>query len=390
MKNKLSTEGTDPGLSPKRLRNADELIERYVADGILPGAVTLVARHGKIVHLHTCGYRNIEKKLPMTEDALFRLYSMTKIITSVAIFLLYEKGLLDLNDAVAKYIPAFSDRQVKSPDGTLVPAERDITIYDLLRHCGGLGYTGFFEDLIRQGYTLETVAEAVSKEPLVAQPGTKWLYGVSTDILARIVEIISGETFDQFLEQHIFQPLEMTDSAFYVSDEKADRLCVGYVYGKDRKLSVYDGNGPESVFRSKPSLFSGAGGLVCSTRDYFRFASMLLNGGRLGKVDLLGRKTVELMTLDHLPKEHPNLSIGTQCFRFGLGVSVVTNVAESRCLSSLGDYGWGGMLGTQVWMNPEEEMITMIMIQVKTEVPTGIMDIYKRMVYQALISERGA
>lgn len=390
MKTTLQISGKDPGLCPKRLRNADELIERYVADGILPGAVTLVARHGKIVHLKTCGYRDIEKKLPMKEDALFRLYSMTKMIASVAIFLLYEKGLLDLNDAVAKYIPAFAKRQVKLPDGTLVPAERDITIYDLLRHCGGLGFSKFFEDLVREKYTLETLAKAVSKEPLIAQPGTKWIYGVSTDILARIVEIVSGETFDQFLQRHIFEPLEMTDAGFYVPDKEANRLCVGYTYGKDGKLSVYDGNGPESIFRSKPSLFSGAGGLVSSTRDYLRFASMLLNGGRLGKVNLLGRKTVELMTLDHLPKDHPNLSIGTQCFRFGLGVSVVTNVAESRCLSSLGDYGWGGMLGTQIWMNPEEEMITMIMIQVRAEVPTGIMDIYKRMVYQALVGERGA
>jgi len=390
MNTKLSIQGNDPGLCPKRLRNADELIERYVSDGILPGAITLVARRGQIVRFKTCGYRDIEKRLPMTEDALFRLYSMTKMIASVAVFLLYEKGLLDLNDAVAKYIPAFSNRQVKLPGGSMVPAKRDITIYDLLRHCGGLSFPKNFEEIVKEGYTLETLAEAVSKEPLVEQPGTKWIYGVSTELLARIVEIISGESFDRFLQRHIFEPLEMTDSAFYVSDKEADRLCVAYTYGKDGKLSVYDGNGPESPFRSKPALFSGAGGLVSSTRDYFRFASMLLNGGRLGKIDLLGRKTVELMTLDHLPKEHPNLSIGTQCFRFGLGVSVVTNVAESRCLSSLGDFGWGGMLGTQVWMNPEEEMITMIMIQVRTEVPTGIMDIYKRMVYQALVGERGA
>jgi CubicO group peptidase (beta-lactamase class C family) len=242
---------------------------------------------------------------------------------------------------------------------------------------------------MKAGYTLETLAAHACEPPLAAQPGTKWIYGVSTDILARIVEIISGESFDQFLHRHIFVPLEMTDAAFYAPDEKADRLCVGYTYGKDGKLIVYDGTGPDSQFRSKPSLFSGAGGIVCSTRDYYRFTTMLLNGGRLGDVDLLGRKTVELMTLDHLPKEHPNLSIGTQCFRFGLGVSVVTDVAESRCLSSLGDYGWGGMLGTQVWMNPEEQMITMIMIQVRTEVPTGIMDIYKRMVYQALVNGGG-
>ena len=230
MKNELRVDGSDPGLCPNRLRNADELIERYIARGILPGAVTLVARRGKVVHLNVQGYRDIENRIPMSEDTLFRIYSMSKIITSVAIFLLYEKGLLDLNDAVAKYIPAFADRQVKLPDGTLVPAERDITIYDLLRHCGGLSpATGTIEHMMG-GYTLETLATYASEGPLAAQPGTKWIYGVSTDILARIVEIISGEAFDQFLHRHIFVPLEMTDAAFYVRDEKANRsLCRLYL-----------------------------------------------------------------------------------------------------------------------------------------------------------------
>jgi CubicO group peptidase (beta-lactamase class C family) len=370
----------------KRLRNADDLIERYVAAGILPGAVTLVARHGEIVHFKTHGYLDIEKRLPMREDALFRIYSMTKMITSVAIFLLYEKGSLDLNDPILKYLPAFANRQVKLADGSLVPADRDVTIYDLLRHCGGLSYSVGFEDSIRAGDTLETVADKTSTEPLIAQPGTKWIYGVSTDILARIVEVISGEPFDQFLQQHIFLPLGRSDTAFYVPDEKADRFGPSYLYDADKQLVPQDTSGPESLFRSKPSFFSGGGGLISTTRDYYRFATMLLNYGRLGDLHLLGRKTVELMTLDHLPKDHLNLSIGTQCFRFGLGVSIVTDVAESRCLSSLGDFGWGGALGTQVWMNPEEKMVTMIMIQVRSTVPTGIMDIYKRLVYQALVS----
>ena len=323
----------------------------------------------------------------MREDALFRIYSMTKMIASVAIFLLYEKGDLDLNDPVLKFLPAFANRQVKLPDGSLVPAVRDVTIYDLLRHCGGLSYSGGY-DRGNQGrrHTRNRGRTKPAPRPLVAQPGTKWIYGVSTDILARIVEVISGEPFDQFLRQHIFLPLGLSDTGFYVSDEKADRFGPSYLYDADKKLVPQDTNGPESVFRSKPSYFCGAGGLVSSTRDYYRFASMLLNRGRFGDVHLLGRKTVELMTLDHLPKDHPNLSIGTQCFRFGLGVSVVTDVAESRCLSSLGDFGWGGALGTQVWMNPEEDMVTMIMIQVRSTIPTGIMDIYKRLVYQALVA----
>lgn len=385
MKTNLRVQAKDSALSPKRLKNADDLIKRYVDGGILPGAVTLVARKGKVVHLNTYGYRDIEKKLPIKTDSLFRIYSMSKMITSVAIFLLYEKGLIDLNDAVKKYIPSFADRKVKLADGTLEPAVRDVTIYDLLRHMGGVSYPLQFEERIRKSMTLESLAEATAQEPLVAQPGTRWIYGVSTDILARIVEVVSGLPFDKFLHDRIFVPLDMPDTGFFVSDKDASRFCTSYIYNKEGKLIVHDTTDKSGMFRAKPTLLSGAGGMISSTSDYLRFATMLLNRGRLGKVDLLGRKTVELMTLDHMPKEHPNLSIGTQCFRFGLGVSVVTNVAESRCLSSLGDFGWGGMLGTQVWMNPEEDMVVMIMIQVRTEVPTGIMDIYKRMVYQALI-----
>lgn len=374
-----------PGISTDRLRRIDDLIERYISDGILPGAVTLVARKGEIVHLKTNGWRDVENRLPIQEDSLFRMYSMTKIVTSVAVLLLYEKGLLDLNDPVPKFLPIFAHRQVKQSDGTLAPAARDFTIYDLLRHCAGLGYP---TDLVRMreaGYSLETLMEAVAAEPLIEQPGVRWIYSVATDILARIIELISRRPFDEFLREEIFEPLGMTDTAFFVPDDKADRLCVSYRYSAEKKLVIHDTNQRESPFRSKPRLLSGSGGLVSSTRDFYRFASMLLNRGRLGDIALLGRKTVELMTLDHLPREHPSLRIGTQCFRFGLGVSVMTDVAESRCLSSLGEFGWGGMLGTQIWINPEEELIAMIMIQVHANVPTGIMDIYKRMVYQALV-----
>jgi CubicO group peptidase (beta-lactamase class C family) len=376
---------TTPGLSSTRLRNAENLIQRYVGDGILPGAVTLVARKGEIVYLKAQGWHDIENKVPMREDALFRIYSMTKIVTSVAIMLLYEKGLLDLNDSLPKFFPAFANLQVKQADGSLVPAARDVTIYDLLRHCGGISYSVEY-DQVKASHTLETLPDAVATEPLVEQPGVKWMYSnVSTDMLARLVEIVSGRPFDVYLQENIFAPLGMRDAGFFVADDKADRLATSYVYDAEKNLVIFDGSGPESRFRSKPKYLSGAGGLVCSTDDYYRFASMLLNGGRFGNVVLLGRKTVELMTFDHLPREHDNLRIGTQCFRFGLGVSVMTDVAASRCLSSLGEFGWGGALGTQVWINPQEEMLAMIMIQVRSDIPTGIMDIYKRMVYQALV-----
>ncbi len=385
MQNRPNVSSQSSGLCPIRLQNVDDLIARYVAQGILPGAVTLVARHGKIAYLKAQGWSDIENRVPMREDSLFRIYSLSKIVTTVAVLTLYEKGLLDLNDPVYKFLPGFANRQVRQADGSLVPARRDITIYDLLRHCAGLLQPPALEVLQQNGDTLESIAARWASEPLVAQPGEKWIYGISTDLLARMVEVISGQSYDEFLRQALFVPLGLNDTGFFVPDEKADRLCVCYRHSKEGKLTVQDGNGSDSPFRSPPKLCSGGGGLVTSTADYLRFATMLLNGGQVDDVRILGRKTVEFMTMDHLPNEHPNLSIGTQCFRFGLGVSVVTNVPQSRCLSSLGDFGWGGAAGTQVWINPEEKMITMIMIQVRAEVPTGIMDIYKRLVYQALV-----
>lgn len=373
------------GLCSQRLLRADAHISRHISEGKLAGAITLVTRRDRLVHFNIQGMMDREKQLPMRDDCLFRIYSMTKIITSVAILILYEEGLIDINDPVSKYIPSFADQKVKLADGSLVPAERPTTIYDLLRHTGGLPVTAKLEDLIGSQETLETFCDALGREPLIEQPGKRWIYGYQTDVIARIVEIVSEQQFDEFLRDRIFEPLEMVDTAFDVPEAKRERLATCYKYAKDGSLTAMDGNGPDALFVRKKTFFSGAGGLISSARDYLRFASMLLNRGQLDNTRLLGRKTVELMTMDHLPAGHPNLEIGTQCFRFGLGVSVVTDVARSRCLSSLGDFGWGGAAGTQVWMNPAEQMVVMIMIQVRAEVPTGVMDVYKRLIYQALV-----
>lgn len=373
------------GLCSQRLQRADAHIARHIADGKLVGAVTLVTRRDQLCHFNIQGYADREQQIPMRDDTLFRIYSMTKIITSVAALIVYEEGLIDLNDPVSKYIPAFADQQVKLENGDLVDAQRPTTIYDLLRHSGGLPNDYNLEELIGSDRTLASFAEEIGARPLIAQPGEKWIYGYQTDVLARIVEIVSEQTFDRFLQDRIFDPLEMTDTAFDVPEAKRERLATCYRYAKDGSLAPINGNEPDSLFVRPKKFFSAAGGLISSTRDYLRFATMLLHKGELDGVRLLGRKTVELMTLDHLPEGHPDLQIGTQCFRFGLGVSVVTDVARSRCLSSLGDFGWGGAAGTQVWMNPEEEMVVMIMIQIRAEVPTGVMDVYKRLVYQAIV-----
>lgn len=373
------------GLCPARLERAERLVGRFVQEGKLAGAVTLVARGGETVTLTSQGWQDRERGLPMREDSLFRIYSMTKIVTTVGILALYEQGLLDLNDPVGKHLPGFRNLSVRLPDGSEEPSARDMTIYDLLRHCGGIPYIAR-TDLLRPTHTLEDLAAEYAKKPLAAQPGTKWMYSESTDILARIAEVVSGRRHDIHLRETIFEPLEMKDTGYFVEDARSDRLCVCYRHAIDGSLTVQDGAGPESPYRSEPRLFGGGSGLVSSVGDYQRFATMLLRGGAWRDRRILGRKTVELMTLDHLPEGHPHLSIGTQCFRFGLGVSVVTDVARSRCLSSPGDYGWGGAAGTQVWISPAEDLIVMIMIQVRADIPTGIMDIYKRLVYQALVN----
>ncbi|WP_309398273.1 serine hydrolase domain-containing protein [Cerasicoccus maritimus] len=373
------------GLCSARLQRADAHIARFIADGKLVGAVTLVTRKDQLCHFNVQGYADREKQTPMSDTTLFRIYSMTKIITSVAAMIVYEEGLIDLNDPVSKYIPAFADQQVQLEDGSLVAANRPTTIYDLLRHTGGLPNDYNLEKLIESDRTLATFADELGARPLISQPGEKWIYGYQTDVLARIVEIVSEQPFANFLRDRIFDPLDMVDTGFDVPEEKRERLAVCYRYAKDGSLTPIMGNEADSLFVREKTFHSAAGGLVSSTRDYLRFATMLLRQGELDGVRILGRKTVELMTLDHLPEAHPDLQIGTQQFRFGLGVSVVTDVAKTRCLSSLGDFGWGGAAGTQVWMNPEEEMVVMIMIQVRAEVPTGVMDVYKRLVYQALI-----
>ncbi|WP_309387820.1 serine hydrolase domain-containing protein [Cerasicoccus frondis] len=373
------------GLCSARLQRADAHIARCIADGKLVGAITLVTRKDQLCHFNIQGYADRENAIPMRDDTLFRIYSMTKIITSVAALIVYEEGLIDLNDPVSQYIPAFANQMVDLGGG-YADADRPTTIYDLLRHTGGLPHDYNLEELIGSDRTLASFAEEIGARPLIAQPGERWIYGYQTDVLARIVEIVSGQSFDRFLRDRIFEPLDMPDTGFDVPEEKRERLAVCYRYAKDGSLSTANGNEPDSLFVRPKTFFSASGGLVSTTRDYLRFATMLLRKGELDGVQLLGRKTVDLMTLDHLPAGHPNLQIGTQCFRFGLGVSVVADVAQSRCLSSLGDFGWGGAAGTQVWMNPEEEMVVMIMIQIRADIPTGVMDVYKRLVYQALVN----
>ncbi|MBN2584323.1 MAG: beta-lactamase family protein [Planctomycetes bacterium] len=378
-------EPQDLGLCPERLGRIGELIGRYVDSGIVAGVITLVARRGRIGHLECFGRMDIEKNVPMREDALFRIYSMTKIITSAAVLMLLEEGRLLLKDPVSRYLPEFKDLRVRArgADGKeeLVRPRREVTVRDLLAHLGGLTYECIHE-CRDGGRSLQDFIVEISKRPLTHHPGEQWNYSASTDVLGRVIEVVSGKPFDVFLQERVFAPLGMVDTAFWVPPTKADRLAWIYEPGADgRAVSCEDR--AASPYLKKPSLPSGGGGLVSTTSDYLRFAFALLGGGALGGVRLLGRKAVELMADDHLPPGHPPLDVNDR--GFGLGVSVVRRVGETHQLCSVGEFGWGGAAATQVWIDPAEDMVSMIMMQYRPKEKFGLLDQFKHAAYQAIV-----
>ena len=365
------------GMSYERLERLSASMQGYIDRGEAAGAVTLIARRGQIVHFETQGLMDIDSKTPSRKDAIFRLASMTKPITSVAVMMLFEEGRLHLTDPVSKYIPEFKNPMVRviNPPGsnregtTLVPASREITIRDLLTHTAGLP-TGTsvavapeYSDYQQQRQPGETIGDMVkrlARLPLYFHPGTAWEYGPATDVLGYLVEVVSGKAFDQFLSERIFRPLKMNDTFFYVPDGKLDRLATAY--------RPTDGGGIRAI--SKPEeargskvYFSGAGGLFSTAEDYSRFSQMLLGGGIYDGARLLGRKTIELMTANHIGDLPlwPDLA----GYRFGLGFRVLADVGESAFPGSVGSYGWGGAYGTYLWIDPKEDMFGLLMIQVR-------------------------
>jgi len=379
-------EAASVGLSPDRLARISELVGRYVDDGRIAGAITLVARRGGIAHLECTGQADLEARRPMREDAIVRIYSMTKIVTTVAALMLLEEGRFLLKDPVWRFIPEFKALRVavQGADGReeLVRPRRDVTIGDLLSHLGGLSYEVIHEAR-SNGWTLAEFITEFCKRPLLCHPGERWNYSASSDVLGRLIEVISGRSFDAFLQERIFDPLGMADTDFWVPPEKAERLAGVYEPGDDGRLVPAE-KGAASPFLKRPSLPSGGGGLVSTTSDYLRFALALLRGGELGGVRLLGRKTVELMTQDHLPPGHPPLDVNRR--GFGLGVSVVRRLGETKQIGSVGEFGWGGAACTQVWIDPAEDCVTMIMMQLRPKEPFGqLMDRFKHAAYQAIV-----
>ena len=389
------------GLSADRLARIGELTQGYVDDGKLAGVLTMVARDGRIAYVSTVGKRGADDERPLTEDALFRIYSMTKPITAVAAMILYEEGKFQLTDPVAKFVPELAELDVLV-DGQRKPAQNKMTMQQLLAHTAGLSY-GFnaendavdrlYQDAnILSSEDLDDFTEKLAKLPLKYEPGTQWHYSVAVDVTGVVVERISGQSFDAFLQERLFDPLDMPDTFFNVPPEKMERFLPNHAWdAENEKLVPFDDTTFSNYTDTK--FFSGGGGLVSTARDYMRFAEMMRNGGELDGVRILGPKTVELMSMDHVPAsvnaggagERPTLRLLGEDIGmgFGLGFGVVTDVPASGVMGSQGEYNWGGAAGTLFWIDPVEEIVVVSMIQLMGS-PWPLREQLKVLTYQAI------
>jgi CubicO group peptidase (beta-lactamase class C family) len=395
------------GLSSQRLARLSQALKADADKGKIPGAVALVSRKGRVAYFEAFGFRDKASGAPMTRDAIFRIYSMTKPITSVAAMMLVEEGKILLTDPASKYLPALAKLEVAVPrldPGTgrttydLVPAERPMTIQDLLRHTSGLTYGDSTPNArVKEAYAKSGVdwkdmtpaeqVERLGKVPLAFQPGTVWHYGLSTDVLGRVVEAVSGGTLGQFFQERIFAPLKMADSGFLVTREKAGRIAEPF--DKDpttgEAIKLLDVTAPQKND-------SGGGGGVATTLDYARFCQMLLSGGQLDGVRLLSPTTVRLMTSDHLgriadagPSPTTGL-LGTPGYGFGLGFAVRREDGIAAVPGSSGDYTWGGYAGTYFWIDPKEELFGVLMTQQPGPVRVEYRKLFRQLVYQAIVN----
>jgi CubicO group peptidase (beta-lactamase class C family) len=404
------------GLDERQLERVTEHLQhRYVDAGRIAGCQVAVVRHGQVGYFRSLGFRDLERSLPVEEDTIWRIYSMTKPITGVALLSLYERGMFQLSDPVTRFIPQWRDLKVRqrAEDGSeqLVDPQRPMTVRDLMMHMSGLGFAGgrTLQELFsadntsraegfapgrRRGRdaTLETMVEHYAGYPLEFHPGTHWLYSVSTDICGRLVEIISGQRFDDYLRQTLFEPLGMSDTGFVVPDEKVHRFAACYRRDASKKLILID-DPQRSGYRNEPSFLSGGGGLVSTTADYLRFCQMLLGRGELDGVRILGRKTVELMTSNHLPDDGDLQSVampggygevGFAGMGFGLTVAIAKAPAATQVIGSPGEYMWGGAASTIFWVDPAEDLTVVFMTQL---IPSGTFNFrgqLKTLVYPAI------
>jgi CubicO group peptidase (beta-lactamase class C family) len=406
---KVEIDPREVGLDGDRLARIDRHFARYVDDGRLPGWLIAVTRRGQVAHLSTYGRRDMENDLPVELDTVFRIFSMTKPITSVAAMMLYEEGAFELTDPVSRYIPSFRDVKVyrsgSAINPTLEPASEPIRVWHLLTHTAGLTY-GFhhahpvdtmyrnagFEWGTPPGADLAACCDAWAGLPLLFQPGREWNYSVSTDVLGRLVEVASGRSLDEFFDERILGPLGMTGTGFSLDEADKDRLAALYVPEPgSRKAVRFDPLGV--VAGKRPTFLSGGGGLVSTASDYLRFADMLRRGGELDGVRLLSPRTIAYMTSNHLPGGFDLESIGRPLFAettfdgvgFGLGFSVVTDSVKNRVLSTSGEFGWGGAASTAFWVDPVEDVTAVFLTQLLPSSTHPIRSQLKALVAQAIV-----
>lgn len=372
-------------LDSQRLERVGDLCRRYVDDGRFAGTSVLVAHRGEAVYRDTYGHADIEAGRKLADDTIFRLYSMTKPIVSIALMQLVEQGRVLLENPVSRYVPALADMEVYVSGGvddyTTTPADREITVHDILTHTAGLTY-GFQQDPVSaiyrangmdfgfRGLDLVGLCDLLGSLPLLFQPGTRWNYSAASDVVGRVIEVVSGQSLDAYFDEHIFGPLGMTDTAFHVPEDKRDRFCTNYARRDSGELVPID-TMAESTYHRPPKMLSGSGGLVGTVEDYHRFTSALVRGGELDGERIIGRKTLSYMASNHLPGGKTLNELGQSTFAetamdgmgFGLGFGVVVDPAANRSLCSPGEYMWGGAASTSFWVDPGEEVTVVFMTQ---------------------------
>jgi CubicO group peptidase (beta-lactamase class C family) len=388
------------GMSGARLQRLSSAMKRAVAEEKVAGVVTLVARKGKIVHYETFGQLDREKHVPMPKDAIFRIASMSKAITTVAAMMLVEEGKLLLDDPVSKFIPAFKKTTVMAPATTSgpevasLPARREITIRDLMTHTAGISYgSGALEAQYKtanvymwyfadKDESIATTIERLATLPFTSQPGERYVYGFSTDVLGVVVERASGSSLDEFFRTRIFAPLKMVDSSFYLPAAKSSRFATVYSTGPGGLTRApKEGTGQGDYVTGPRKSFSGGAGVLSTAADYARFLQMLLNGGELDGVRLLGPKSVQLMTSNHVGNLYQDGRFG-----FGLGFEIVEHVGRSGRPGSVGEFGWGGAYYTKFWVDPVEKLVAVFMTQLLPAGGPALQDQFRVLVNQAIVT----
>ena len=407
MELKVDTDAEEVGFDAARLERIDRHFAPYVEEGQLPGWLIVVTRRGKVAHLSRCGHADVEAGRPVEVDTLWRIFSMTKPVTSVAAMMLFEEGAFDLTDPIARWLPEFAQPWVYVKGSALnpltEPATEPIRLWHLLTHTSGLTY-GFhhahpvdemyraagFEWGTPPGLDLAACVEQWAELPLAFQPGSEWNYSVSSDVLGRLVEVVSGQPLDEFFRQRIFAPLGMNDTSF---GTEAKELAALYVPQPGTRTAVrHDGFG--AVGHGRPDCLSGGGGLVSTAADYHRFTQFLLRRGEFDGVRLLSPHTVALMTSNHLPGDVDLEAYGRPLFAempfngfgFGLGFSVLKDAVKAKTLSSPGEFAWGGAASTAFWVDPAEELTAMFFTQLLPSSTHPIRQHLRQLVYQALVA----